>query len=724
MPMAKRRARAKSDRSGGQGAAQAQAPKAPVATEPLDLNREWPHAAGVFATVLALYAATAAHTVCLEDDGLFTLASRTMGLPQPPGYPLLILLGKLITLLPLGPLAYRGHLVSAVFGAATCGVLWLVLQVLLRDRLASWAGALLLGVSSTFWSQAIICKTYTLNTFLFFTALYLILDFRATRRPRTLYLLSACYGLSLANHWPLMGLSTLCLALALAPRWRDVLPRLHKAASLALLCAAVPYAWMIWRSHQHPEISFYGPISSLDDFWFFLTRKGFGWIDVKETAGLGDRLRYFGFLLSECGRQFTWVGAALATLGLWLSWRRLPRGLPLALLAGFLGPTVVLLLLLSFDYDALSRSVFRVYPLVAYGLMAVWVALGGQFVLERVRPLPLRAAGWGALLAAALALHLPGNQRAGYTFAHDYARTVLDSLEPNAVLFVSGDMDSFPIAYEHLGEGVRPDVTLYNDQGILFDHRLSQADAPADERQRAIHDFILATPRPVYFTASQPMGFGIEEGGLKLKVQKDASAGGVSFQLSSETRAFFDRAEDGDPRDTWTLLRRDQLRRRLMQLVTLIRMYAPEQYAKDGLGAWSQRYARTAPGMLGALGALVSPGRGLNVPLVLDLADRADAAELQDPLVAKSSRALPAYARAMALRDAGRFDEAVTAFRASLAVSPSNENPALLQLLDCYAETRREREFNATEERYFAGRWQGPGVASQLAALRAKLERR
>ncbi len=684
-------------------------------------RREWLHPAGVFAVVLALYAATMARTVCLEDDGLFILAARSLGLPQPPGYPALVLLAKLVTLLPVGPLAYRGHLVSAIFGAGTCAVLWLLLQSLFRDRLASWAGALLLGVSGTFWSQAIICKTYTLNTLLFFTTLYLILAFGRTGRPRTLYLLSACYGLSLANHWPLIGLSTLCLALALAPRWREVVARLPAAAALALASAALPYAWMIWRSHQHPEISFYGPIRSAGEFWFYLTRKGFGWVDVQEGAGSGDRLRYFGFLLGEAGRQFTWAGAALAALGLWQSWRRLPRALAWALLAGFLGPTAVLLLLLSFEYDVLARSVFHVYPLVAWGIMAVWVVLGGRSLLERVRSRSLRAAAWGALVAATFALHLPVNHRAGYTFAGDYARTVLESLEPNAVLFVSGDMDTFPIAYAHLAEGVRPDVTVYNDQGIVLENRLFPADAPAEERQRALVQFIRATPRPVYFTGSAPGGFAIEERGLFVKVHEDLPPGKILFHLSQGTRAFFDRLERDAARDTWTVVRRDQLRRRLAQLVTFLELYGADSYAREGLAAWSQRYAGTVPGLLGRLGALVMPGRGLDVPAVLDAAARAEAAQARDPLAKKSDVAFPAYARGLALRDAGRIDDAVSAFRASLHVHPSSQNPALLQLLDCLATTGRELEFNGVVQRYLSGRWTPPGVAAQIDAMRARL---
>ena len=41
--------------------------------------------------------------------------------------------------------------------------------------------------------------------------------------------------------------------------WRDVLPRLPRRGT-ALVTAALPYPWMVWRSHQAPVISFYGSI--------------------------------------------------------------------------------------------------------------------------------------------------------------------------------------------------------------------------------------------------------------------------------------------------------------------------------------------------------------------------------------------------------------------------------------------------------------------------------
>jgi hypothetical protein len=114
----------------------------------------------VFLLLFAVYAVTAPRTVALEDDGLFIMASHFLGLPQPPGYPLHTLLGKLFTLVPIGPVAYRVHLLSALFGALTGAVVWLVIRLIVRETAACYVGALALGLSAVFWSQATIAEVY------------------------------------------------------------------------------------------------------------------------------------------------------------------------------------------------------------------------------------------------------------------------------------------------------------------------------------------------------------------------------------------------------------------------------------------------------------------------------------------------------------------------------------------------------------------------------------
>src|SRR3990170_107076 len=72
-----------------------------------------------------LYALTTSPTITsYADSAELTTAAYNLDAAHPPGYPLYILLGKLFTLIPLGPIAFRTNLLSCVAGAATSYVIF------------------------------------------------------------------------------------------------------------------------------------------------------------------------------------------------------------------------------------------------------------------------------------------------------------------------------------------------------------------------------------------------------------------------------------------------------------------------------------------------------------------------------------------------------------------------------------------------------------------------
>jgi hypothetical protein len=546
----------------------------------------------VFAVLVSLYAYSAPRTVTLEDDGLFIMSSYFLGIDHPPGYPVHTLLGKLFTLLPVGSIAFRVHLLSGFFGALTCVAMWLVLRSLLGNAASAYTGAVLYGLSSTFWSQAIISETYTVNTFLFFCLFYLALAFLAARNLRVLYVGAGLFGLSLANHWPLMLLSAPCLVLLLLPARREVLRALPWIVGITVVTCLLPYAWMVVRSRMDPEISFYGPITDLESFLFFILRRGFRHVDVSQSADITDKLQYLGFLLAEMVRQYTPAGVALAGFGLVLQWRRFNFATAAALLAGWLGSSLVLGAMLSFDYDPLMKTVIRRYPLISYGILAVWLVLGLDALASKARRGAV-AVRVGTAAALAIVVFLSGwgvNDRRDDTWARDYATAVLKSADEGAILFVHGDDDAFPIGYMNKVEGLRPDVTLYNDQGLAFRNRLFRFDAP--DRDRRLSAFVRDSNRPVYQTAgSFPHDFSVEDGGLYWKVRKDLPGKQTVFDLSGTTRAFIERMERMASPDPWSLRQRDGLRRRIMgvPLSTISSPRPRTEPSGDSPGSWSTR---------------------------------------------------------------------------------------------------------------------------------------
>ena len=533
---------------------------------------------------LALYAATLPRTVVLEDDGLFLMAGADLGVAHPPGYPIYTLIVHLFTRLPFGEAAFLGHLSSAVLGALACGAVYACARLLGASLAPALTAAWLFGVSEQFWSQAIVTEVYTLNALLFFATWALVLlAARDPGRRWALWWAAVAWGAGLANHWPLTVLATPGLALALLPAWREVVPRLPRLLGAALVTAALPYAWMVWLSQQAPAVSFYGPIDSWSDLWFYVSRQGYSEVDASPTAGWSDRAAFLGWLAGDLARQTTLPGLALAVLGL----RALARGGGLAAtaLAGsgvvaLVGNSVVLILLLGFDFDPFWLAVFRPYPLVCYGVAALWVGVGLQWLMDRLpgwaaARWPARAPGgaspapWAAPAAAAVlvgaamvavsaAASWPANDRSDSDFAERHAEAVFDLLPPEAALFVLGDAIG-PLGYYRFVEERRPDVALYSLQGLVFGNRLFDPFLPQDERARALDRFVDATARPVFLLPDYdiyPDDRGFGHRGFVLEVLGEGSGGTANLARHPRAERYFLELLDRQPADAWERSRR------------------------------------------------------------------------------------------------------------------------------------------------------------------------
>jgi hypothetical protein len=117
---------------------------------------------------LILYAVTAAPSlVALYDDSLeFQLVGPIFGIAHPTGYPLYTLLGGLWSrvIFPFGNWAWRMNIFSAVTGAATIAVLFLLARRLAEGN--PWAGiatALAFALSPVWWSQTTVAEVYALH---------------------------------------------------------------------------------------------------------------------------------------------------------------------------------------------------------------------------------------------------------------------------------------------------------------------------------------------------------------------------------------------------------------------------------------------------------------------------------------------------------------------------------------------------------------------------------
>jgi hypothetical protein len=290
----------------------------------LDRARGGVIAAAALALVLFLaYHSTLLPGLDLGDTASFQTAAGSPWITPRHGYPLYFAVGGLFVRtgnrLGLEP-AYSLNVASAAAAAVASALSVLVSASISGSALAGLFAAAMLGVSYTFWSQAVIAEVYALHL-VFLHASLLTLLFWANR-PTLWRLASAflVYALGFGTHLSMiLLLPGMCLFLAMnAPGGFRFLirPRVVALASLAAAAGFAPYGWNLaglLAGREDPGT----PREALGAFWFDVTKA-----DWRETivgtvplSMYGERLAMYWFDLRQ---QFGVAGVILAGVGLLL----------------------------------------------------------------------------------------------------------------------------------------------------------------------------------------------------------------------------------------------------------------------------------------------------------------------------------------------------------------------------------------------------------------------
>ena len=341
-------------------------------------------ATGLFFAGLILYLTTLAPSVVtLFDDSLeFQLVTFQLGIAHPTGYPLYTILGKLFTFLPVGNIAYRVNLMSAVFGAATVALVYLLTLRLAMPRsgrsggsgvsvgairFGGLVGAGLFAVGPVFWQQATIAEVYTLNAFFVATILLLATSLPGGQHEqRRVQWLAFWVGLSLTHHRTMfLLLPALALYLIICHR-SSILNRRNLMMCLVFgLLPLLFYLYLPLRGH----------IGSLDGtyqntwagFWQQVSAGGYGLFIFDNPFG---QERTFAFYRDLLDSQF--YTAVPGFIGLfYLLWVRRRDVLALTGVA-FLTYTGFNLFYNVSDIEVFFIPVFL--------LWAVWSGVGAAFL--------------------------------------------------------------------------------------------------------------------------------------------------------------------------------------------------------------------------------------------------------------------------------------------------------------------------------------------------------
>lgn len=432
-------------------------------------------AALVFAASFGIYLKTLAPTVTFVDSGELILAARSLGVAHPPGFPFYILLAHAATWLPVGNIAVRVNLFSALAAALAASALALIVAegslALRRQKggekknkaaadglfLPPIVAGLMAATSRTLWSYATITEVYALNALLVLAASLFIVSWRrrviegGPEPKRALCFSALAFGLGLGVHHVTAGLMFPAL-IALILATSGLRPfRGGRALALALCAASglLVYIYLPIAASRSPAMN-WGDPRTLERFWWHVTGRQYQIFFSPSLERMLDQLGEFvRLLVREFGPPWFPAGLALALLGLIWLWRR-DRAM-----FYFLALIIAADLAYGLNYEIAEDK--DAYYLPAF--MAFSVAAG--FGAERLLWLMPRRALAAALLlvpAASLAANLPFCDRSRYFLARDYVYNILSTVREGGLLLTLDWQVYSPMLYVRHIEGARRDV--------------------------------------------------------------------------------------------------------------------------------------------------------------------------------------------------------------------------------------------------------------------------
>ena len=473
-------------------------------------------AGAAFLISFIFYLITVAPTVSFWDCGEFTACSYIMGVPHPPGAPLFLLIGRAFTLIPWSNIAFRTNLISVFSSAFTIALLFLIIVRLIREwrgapktfedrvilNVGGFVGAMSYAFSDTFWFNAVETEVYALSmlftALVFWLALVWMDNFKDYKSVRFLLFIVFLFGLGAGVHLlNLLVIPTIFLLILFTDKRILLRYDLWIFIPILLIIGYSTYLMVLIRSGLNPAIDENNP-ENWTNFMKYLNREQYG--TTSQFSILFQRvapfwsyqikkmfLRYFSWQFIGKG---TTIGAGgyiaenlsfrglyglpflLGLMGMvhhfYKDWKR-----ALSVLIFFIMTGIALVIYLN-QPDPQPRERDYVY-VGCFFAFAIWMGIGMVGILEgivsklRERAKLTSLAVGGAIFLIMLAVpvnmcrfNFNEHDRSGNYVAWDYSYNIIQSCEPNAILFTNGDNDTFPLWYLQEVEGIRKDVRIAN----------------------------------------------------------------------------------------------------------------------------------------------------------------------------------------------------------------------------------------------------------------------
>ena len=411
------------------------------------------------------------------DGGDLIAAAATGGIPHPTGYPTYLLLAQIFQAMPLGSLAFRTNLMSAVATSLAAGLVYLLVTRFLSPANpkkywpAGLVGGYAFGLAPLIWSQGVITEVYALHAFFIVLIIYLAtfpLSPSESRYKRLNSLLGLVCGLGMGNHLTcglLVPAALLTRSIIEKPvientprtvwsRFRGW--RLDWSALLrqfiGLGAGLSIYLLLPVRALSGSAINWGNPLT-LERFWWLVS--GQLYQDHYLNMTIGEVLIRFQAAATLLLKQFGYVGMVLGFIGLVYSFTR-------SRLYVLTVWTAVVSVIFASLYGAGDSYV---YLIPAFASFAIWISLGLTSLIKPLARIRQRLAWilyplFLVYLFVMAVNNFPMVDASHDLRAEDFGNSVLRDAPEDAILFVEGDRAVFAMWYFHFALHKRPDLAV------------------------------------------------------------------------------------------------------------------------------------------------------------------------------------------------------------------------------------------------------------------------
>ncbi|XP_068110482.1 protein O-mannosyl-transferase TMEM260 isoform X2 [Hyperolius riggenbachi] len=423
--------------------------KVPKDPEAPEVGRHATWSLAVFTCVFGVYIKTLHPSVPGGDSGELITAAYELGVAHPPGYPLFTLMAKLaMVLVPFGSIAYRVNLLCSLFGAIAATLLF---STTFRLSGSSAAGILAVGLysfSRLTWQWSIAAEVFSLNNLFVALLMALVVEFEKAKTARGrskelsfkhLLKLGACFS---------GGLS--------------------------------PYVYLIVSSYFNQARWTWGDQTSIQGLLTHLLREEYGTFSLAKSETGSSMMQILMFQISHMITEMTPLAPSLALLALIIVFIKRDSSVPEV----GLFTAMLLAYSLFFSWRAnldISKPLFLgvverfwmqsdivVCALAGLGLVSLTHILSARLINKDF----IFCLEW--IVAVTITAHqIRGNFRicdqSGNYVVDKFGRNILSSIPLNAVILLRGDLPGNSMRYLHYCEGLRPDLSLVDQEMMTYE---------------------------------------------------------------------------------------------------------------------------------------------------------------------------------------------------------------------------------------------------------------